>query len=76
MARGVLLSYIHTPVGDVAEKIELLRADVRDLRLASQREERHRRWATYATIAGAVFAAARLGVIWVPFIRERRRRRQ
>jgi hypothetical protein len=37
-----------------------------------KRAERRWKWQTVAAVAGAVFAAVRLGIIAVPHIRERR----
>lgn len=41
------------------------------LRMA-QEEARWRKWSTIFTVAGALFAAARLGIIAVPAVRARR----
>ena len=43
-----------------------------EIQAEQKRMARTRRIATYAAIAGAVFAAGRLGVLAVPFVRKRR----
>lgn len=50
-------------------------ASIKLLQRIEQRQiamERQRRLATYAAIAGAVFAAGRLGILAVPFIKRKK----
>lgn len=55
-------------------------ADLREqiASLRQQQAELHKwtRYGTYATIAGVLFAAARTGIIWLPLISKKKRRRK
>lgn len=59
----------YAAVGDEADPV-LVSLERMEAQL--KRMEKARRFALWATIAGAVFAAGRLGVLAVPFVRQRR----
>jgi hypothetical protein len=56
-----------TPVQEqqVLDQLELLTQ-------FTEAEERRRRWALYIGVASALFAAGRLGILAVPFVRQKR----
>ena len=65
----------YVPTGFTPEQEAQLLATTSEMAAWQKAEEKRRKWFTAATIAGAIFAAARLGVVAIPFIKERRTRR-
>jgi len=58
----------------LVERLDRIESEQREILAGQKRAETRWKWQTIAGVAGAVFAAVRLGIIAVPTIREYRRR--
>lgn len=59
-------------LGDIDEELTVVKGELSAIRKAQVEQVRMRRFATYAAVLGAVFAAGRLGILAVPFIKRSR----
>lgn len=58
----------------IEDKLVLIDQRTAEMVELQKKEARDRKLAVVFTVAGALFAAARLGLVAVPFIKEKRRR--
>lgn len=62
-------------MGYIEDKLALIDQRTAEMAELQKKEARDRKLAVVFAVAGALFAAARLGLVAVPFIKEKRRKK-